>query len=161
QSHEGASLAAAYVLHRNLLVRCGLTVEADALDARMKALGIQHHKMPGVSTAMVMLKSGKGEVLIKCIAGDKLTAAEAAEQVRCLAVLREMGYKADHSAITRSDLSSKSGASDADRDDHLCGHSERVCLMKAHVLEPDAGEIRISKNLRVCMDCHQYTALMS
>ncbi|PWA27043.1 pentatricopeptide repeat-containing protein [Artemisia annua] len=50
---------------------------------------------------------------------------------------------------------------DEDREDALSYHSERLAIAFALVsYEPDSA-IRIIKNLRVCVDCHDYTKLVS
>ncbi|KAL6208667.1 hypothetical protein ACLB2K_019614 [Fragaria x ananassa] len=43
----------------------------------------------------------------------------------------------------------------------LYGHSERLAIAYGLLNIPDGTPIRITKNLRVCMDCHTFTKLIS
>lgn len=50
--------------------------------------------------------------------------------------------------------------SESEKIAHLCVHSERLALSFALVNQPE-GIIKISKNLRVCPDCHEATKFVS
>ncbi|UJR29305.1 hypothetical protein I4U23_010519 [Adineta vaga] len=43
----------------------------------------------------------------------------------------------------------------------LCGHSERLAIAWNFVVNPNAKIIQITKNLRICGDCHQATKLIA
>ncbi|GJT33702.1 pentatricopeptide repeat-containing protein [Tanacetum coccineum] len=48
-----------------------------------------------------------------------------------------------------------------DREDALSYHSERLAIAFALIASESDSPIRIIKNLRVCVDCHDYTKLVS
>ncbi|KAI3787390.1 hypothetical protein L1987_41832 [Smallanthus sonchifolius] len=50
---------------------------------------------------------------------------------------------------------------DEDGEDALSYHSERLAIAFALVASESGSPIRIIKNLRVCVDCHDYTKLVS
>ncbi|CAF1298082.1 unnamed protein product [Rotaria sordida] len=69
--------------------------------------------------------------------------------------LIEHGHEYDSSWITRL----------LDQDETiesvLCGHSERLAIAWNFVVNPNATRIQVTKNLRVCGDCHQATKLIA
>jgi hypothetical protein len=152
------------------------------------------HKTPGISTAMIggggFSGSGSGGRLVRCTAGDALTADEQRFADECLERIKtQFGYEPDVSDITHDDVAAPEVAT-ADKEAHLCGHSERLVLVKVAFASKQAADaaasakcdggaragesdgvgdgdtfelepIRITKNLRICRDCHRYTALMA
>ncbi|CAF4461467.1 unnamed protein product [Rotaria socialis] len=46
-------------------------------------------------------------------------------------------------------------------DSILCGHSERLAIAWNFVVHPNASQIQITKNLRVCGDCYRATKLIA
>ncbi|CAF1012481.1 unnamed protein product [Adineta ricciae] len=69
--------------------------------------------------------------------------------------LTSHGHDYDSSWITRS-LNS-----DETIESVLCGHSERLTIAWNFVVHPNASRIQITKNLRVCGDCHRATKLIA
>ncbi|UJR29805.1 hypothetical protein I4U23_017349 [Adineta vaga] len=69
--------------------------------------------------------------------------------------LIEHGHQYDASWITRS-LDKNETVSSV-----LCGHSERLAIAWNFVQNPKTTRIQITKNLRVCGDCHQSTKLIA
>ena len=45
--------------------------------------------------------------------------------------------------------------------DLLCGHSERLAIVFGIISTPPGTTIRVTKNLRVCVDCHIATKFIS
>ena len=68
--------------------------------------------------------------------------------------IKKAGYVAQTS-LALHDLSEE------EKEAHLCEHSERIAIAFGMIRKPPTEPIRIFKNLRVCVDCHQATALIS
>ncbi len=69
-------------------------------------------------------------------------------------IIEQFGYKADIACILK-----KITSFDA-KVEHLWQHSEKLALAKA-LLETNSGEILITKNLKMCLDCHNATKMIS
>ncbi|CAF1012104.1 unnamed protein product [Adineta steineri] len=65
------------------------------------------------------------------------------------------GHKYDSSCITRP-LNENESVELV-----LCGHSERLAIAWNFVANPNISRIQITKNLRVCDDCHESTKLIA
>lgn len=50
---------------------------------------------------------------------------------------------------------------DSDKEEALCGHSEKLALAFGLINTPPGSPLRIFKNLRVCVDCHNATKTLS
>ncbi|XP_024534143.1 pentatricopeptide repeat-containing protein At3g12770-like [Selaginella moellendorffii] len=68
--------------------------------------------------------------------------------------MKEGGYVAQLSSISCN-------VSDCQKEEALCEHSERLAIACALINTAPGAVIRIVKNLRVCDDCHQATAVIS
>ena len=51
--------------------------------------------------------------------------------------------------------------SDEDKVTALCGHSEKLAIAFGLLSSPQGSTIRVSKNLRMCADCHTAAKLIS
>jgi hypothetical protein len=51
--------------------------------------------------------------------------------------------------------------SDAEKEEALCGHCERLALAFGLLSSPPGSSIRILKNLRMCPDCHSAVKCIS
>ncbi|UJR34389.1 hypothetical protein I4U23_021797 [Adineta vaga] len=69
--------------------------------------------------------------------------------------LIEHGHQYDSSWITRSLNETETVES------VLCGHSERLAIAWNFVANPNVSQIQLTKNLRVCGDCHRATKLIA
>ncbi|CAF4177651.1 unnamed protein product, partial [Rotaria magnacalcarata] len=69
--------------------------------------------------------------------------------------LIEHGHQYDSSWITRPLKQDETVAS------VLCRHNERLAIAWNFVVNPNTKIIQITKNLRVCGDCHQTTKLIA
>lgn len=68
--------------------------------------------------------------------------------------MKELGYVADTNLVLHD-------VDDEVKEDKLSSHSERLAIAFA-LINTEAGEpIRVTKNLRVCVDCHHVTKLIS
>lgn len=50
---------------------------------------------------------------------------------------------------------------DMEKEVALCGHSEKLAMAFGILSLPRGGTIRVTKNLRVCGDCHEMAKFMS
>ncbi|CAF5115099.1 unnamed protein product, partial [Rotaria sp. Silwood1] len=69
--------------------------------------------------------------------------------------LLEHGHEYDGSWITRPLNQDETIAS------VLCGHSEKLAIAWNFVENPNVSRIQVTKNLRVCGDCHRATKLIA
>jgi len=68
--------------------------------------------------------------------------------------MKDKGYIFDTSAVTH-------GGSQKAKEVHLCGHSEKMALALGLLSTPEGTHLRITKNLRMCPDCHNAIAFIS
>ncbi len=109
-------------------------------------------KTPGVSTVEV---NGK---IYKFVSSDNShpNIKETHEELQLL--IEEMmkaGYEPDTSWITRDIVSEE------EKKELLCRHSEKLAITWAIMNTETGTTIRITKNLRVCGDCHTATEFIS
>lgn len=50
---------------------------------------------------------------------------------------------------------------DQDKEEALCGHCEKLAIALGLISTPTGTTIRVSKNLRMCIDCHSATKIIS
>ncbi|CAF4324202.1 unnamed protein product [Rotaria magnacalcarata] len=67
--------------------------------------------------------------------------------------LIEYGYKYDASWVVRP------READETVESLLCGHSERLAMALHFTRDRKPKRIQLTKNLRICGDCHQFTKL--
>jgi hypothetical protein len=51
--------------------------------------------------------------------------------------------------------------SDENKESALCGHCEKLAIAFGLISTPQGSTIRVSKNLRMCADCHDTTRMVS
>jgi len=77
-----------------------------------------------------------------------------AELVSLFREIRQAGYVPDTSAVLQ-DLKEE------EKEDHLCWHSEKLAIAFGMLSTPPGTRLIITKNLRVCGDCHTATKWIS
>ncbi|VVA11221.1 Hypothetical predicted protein [Prunus dulcis] len=138
-----------YVLLSNIYAKAGRWQDVTTVRSIMKSRGIK--KIPGVSN--VELK----DQVHTFLAGDR-SHPESKEIYEELDVLvgkmKELGY------VPETD-SALHDVEEEEKECHLAVHSEKLAIVFA-ILNTDPGKaIRITKNLRVCGDCHIAIKLIS
>ncbi|CAF4217064.1 unnamed protein product [Rotaria sp. Silwood2] len=78
-----------------------------------------------------------------------------AEVILLMSEVMKLGYKCDSSWITR-ELQEEETIQSV-----LCGHSERLAIAFNFIQRPVPDFIQVTKNLRVCGDCHEFTKLVA
>lgn len=68
--------------------------------------------------------------------------------------MENMGYKPDTGVVLHD-------VSDELKAEWVCGHSERLATMFGLIHSSSSMPIRITKNLRVCADCHSWMKYVS
>lgn len=139
------NVASHYVLLSNIYSSARLWDKATEVRKTMKEMGVR--KEPGCSWIEF------GEEVHKFIAGD-VSHPQSKELHGFLETLsermRKEGYVPDTSCVLRN-------VDEEEKENLLCGHSEKLAIAFGILNTPPGTTIRIAKNLRVCNDCHVAT----
>lgn len=133
----GHECALDYELVSDVYANSDLRMDAMKMNALPKAVAAWSH--PG----SIVIES---EPEIALMRGTELT-----EKIEKHKVL----FKDGRRVVRRSPQSDKA------KEDALCGHCERLAISFGILNTGPGTTIRVSKNLRVCADCHTATKLMS
>ncbi|CAH8295262.1 unnamed protein product [Eruca vesicaria subsp. sativa] len=142
-----------YVLLSNIYAKAGRWEEVTKIRDIMKSKGLK--KNPGASNVEV------NGVIYTFLVGDR-SHPESDEIYRELDVLvtkmKELGYVPDSESALHD-------VEEEDKETHLAVHSEKLAivfaLMNTEEGEEESDAIRITKNLRICGDCHVAAKLIS
>lgn len=140
-----------YVLASNVFAAAGRWAEVDETRRRMTAKGLK--KSPACSWIEM------GNVVHSFVAGDEAHPASAVIYSKLAEITGELegrfGYRPDTRYALR-DLG------DGEKAELLGRHSERLAITLGLIGASGGGApIRVTKNLRVCGDCHEFTKLVS
>jgi len=141
--------ASARVLLWNIYAAAGRWKDKEAILQEMKAKHI--NKIPGQCCVEV------NEKTYTFTANDLSNAQYPQMQLKYLEWLTQMkivGYTPDTSLVLHQ-------FEEEEKEHHICSHSEKLALAFASINTPPGTTIRITKNLRVCPDCHVATKLIS
>ncbi|CAN6462121.1 unnamed protein product [Victoria cruziana] len=139
----------AYVLMSNIYSAAGRWNDAAKLRITMRGMGIK--KVPACSWVEV-----KSEVHA-FVADDKSHPYYEAIQ-DTLAILSELMEREGYVPNTEDVLHD---VEEEQKRHMLCGHSERLAIAFGIISTPPGTSIRVTKNLRVCSDCHTATKFIS
>ncbi|XP_024543183.1 pentatricopeptide repeat-containing protein At3g24000, mitochondrial-like isoform X1 [Selaginella moellendorffii] len=143
--------AGAYSLMASIYASAGMWEESGEIRSLRRAA--RAWKKPGQSWWI----DGAGTVH-RFSAGDSShpQAEEISARLKAvtLRMKEEGGYVPDTKSVVHD-------ISEEEKESALCGHSERLAIACALVNSVAGTDIRISKNLRVCEDCHRATAVIS
>lgn len=138
-----------YVLLSNIYAKAGKWKEVSKTRSVMRSKGMK--KTPGISNV-----EHKGQVYT-FLAGDRShpQSKEIYEKLDVmLGKMKEEGYGPEtYSALH--------DVEEEDKECHLTIHSEKLAIVFALINTAPSTSIRITKNLRVCGDCHTAIKLMS
>lgn len=139
-----------YVLISNVLAASGRWKEVQKVRTRMKGSGLK--KNPGCSWIEI------GNKVHAFMARDK-SHPQSLKIYRKLAQVterleREGGYVAETKLVLHN-------VEEEEKIEMLHGHSERLAIAYGLLETSDGAPIRITKNLRVCGDCHTFCKLVS
>ncbi|XP_010684483.2 pentatricopeptide repeat-containing protein At3g57430, chloroplastic [Beta vulgaris subsp. vulgaris] len=138
-----------YVLLSNIYSSAGLWEKAMGIRNNMKQMGVK--KEPGCSWIEF------GEKVHKFLAGDTLHPQS--EQLHGFIEdlserMKKEGYVPDTSCVLHN-------IDEGEKESLLCGHSEKLAIAFGILNTPPGRTIRVSKNLRVCNDCHTAAKFIS
>ena len=139
-----------YVLISNVLAASGRWQHVQDVRMRMKGIGLK--KTPGCSWIEVKNK------VHTFMARDK-SHPQSLEIYQKLAQVtktleREAGYVAQTKLVLHN-------VEEEEKVEMLHGHSERLAIAYGLISTPNGTPIRITKNLRICSDCHTFSKLVS
>lgn len=138
-----------YVLLANIYAEAEKWEEVMKLRQRIGRKGLK--KNPGCSWIVI-----KGKVII-FVAGD--SSHPQAEKIESL--LKRLRARMKEEGFNPKTRYALINADDMEKEVALCGHSEKLA-MAFGILSSSPGQvIRVTKNLRVCGDCHEMAKFMS
>lgn len=143
------NVASHYVLLSNIYSSAGLWEKAKEVRKKMFEMGVR--KEPGCSWVAF------GDEVHKFLAGDN--SHPQSEQLHGFLdtlseKLKKEGYVPDTSCVLHN-------VDEDEKENLLCGHSERLAIAFGILNTPPGTTIRVAKNLRVCNDCHVATKFIS
>lgn len=95
-------------------------------------------------------------------AGKHCASQDVCEELAIMqAELHKEGYIEDTSWVSTAGWETEGVVEEADKVNSLCYHSEKIAIAFGLRNTPPGTTLRLSKNLRVCRDCHQATALIA
>ncbi|XP_024532426.1 pentatricopeptide repeat-containing protein At2g41080-like [Selaginella moellendorffii] len=140
-----------YALMANIFGNLGMLSERAAVVERMRGEG--SFREPGRSW-WTDVSSGKVHSFSVRDRSHSQSDEIAAKLKQLLLRMKEEGYASDVINVLKD-------IPEEEKEDHLCGHSEKLALGCALVNSHQKETIRIVKNLPVCDGCHAATALIS
>ncbi|XVF45250.1 hypothetical protein PTKIN_Ptkin02bG0190000 [Pterospermum kingtungense] len=138
-----------YVLLSNMYAEAGMRKEVDKLRARLKHLGIK--KNPGCSWIEI---SGKAHMFL----GGDISHPQAKEIYNLLEVLLEKIKAAGYIPNTIFVLHD---ITEEEKEHNLIAHSEKLAIAFGLLNTTPEVVLRVTKNLRICGDCHTVTKFIS
>ncbi|XP_074291607.1 putative pentatricopeptide repeat-containing protein At3g49142 [Silene latifolia] len=147
--HMAPEQAGYYVLLSNIYAKAGKWKEVSSLRTLMKSRGMT--KTPGISNVEY---NGR---IYTFLAGDR-SHPQSKEIYEKLGLL--MGKMKEEGYIPEME-SALHDVEEEDKQGHLIVHSEKLAIVFALINTRPSTPIRITKNLRVCGDCHVAIKLIS
>ncbi|KAK9081986.1 hypothetical protein Syun_030968 [Stephania yunnanensis] len=138
-----------YILLANIYSAVGRWEEAAKVRCLMKERGVS--KPPGCSWIAVKRR------IHSFIVGDAshpLIEEISAKVESLYSEIKEIGYVPETNFVLQD-------VEDDEKENSLCGHSEKLAIAFGLISTPSGTPLRIIKNLRVCGDCHSATKFIS
>jgi pentatricopeptide repeat protein len=143
--------AHAYVLMANIYAKAGDTENRNKIWKLMHKNNVK--KIPGISQVFVNNK-------LYSFKSEDVDHPQWREIYKYYDTLNdemvEAGFEPDTSYVTRNDV-----LSEEDKKQVLCRHSEKIGIAFALMSTLEGTPIKVSKNLRVCGDCHTATKFIA
>lgn len=138
--------ATAYVLLGHMYANAGMWEDVSRVEHLRKQAGAK--KKPG--KACIEVENRVHEFVVGDVISDTSSRS------------RSMGsrLKEDGGHVPHTQLVS-TGVADGDKEDALCGHAEKLALAYGLLNTPDGQTLLVTKNLRMCSDCHSATKVIS
>ncbi|KAL4560207.1 hypothetical protein LXL04_032356 [Taraxacum kok-saghyz] len=138
-----------YVLLSNIYAKAGRFKDVTVIRSLMKSKGVK--KQPGVSNVEL------NNQVHSFLAGDQShpQSKQIYEELEVIVgKMREFGYVPEMDSVLHD-------IEEEDKGNHLVVHSEKLAIVFVIINTDDFTPIRITKNLRVCEDCHIAAKLIS
>uniref|UniRef100_A0A1D1ZFI6 Putative pentatricopeptide repeat-containing protein At3g49142 n=1 Tax=Anthurium amnicola TaxID=1678845 RepID=A0A1D1ZFI6_9ARAE len=138
-----------YVLLSNIYAKCGRWEDVTAVRSIMSSRGID--KTPGFSNVEF------NDKVYTFLMGDRSHPQSSeiyAKLDMLVARIKEAGYVAEIDSALHD-------VEEEDKECHLAVHSEKLAIAFALINTAPGTPIRITKNLRICADCHYASKLIS
>lgn len=141
--------AAGYALMSNIYARAGLPQNAEKIDELRRY--VNGWKKPGKAFIEV-----DDHVHVFSVGEKNHPQSNKINEVleRLKVQMRLEGYKPSVDLVLGP-------SSNQDKEAALCGHCEKVAIAFGLISMPQGTTIRIAKNLRMCVDCHSATKIIS
>ncbi|PKA60402.1 Pentatricopeptide repeat-containing protein [Apostasia shenzhenica] len=131
-----------YVLLSNIYAAKGMWEGVDRVRKEMKRLGVR--KNPGCSWIEIENK------IHMLVAGDK----SHAEMEKIVQRLEKIGVEMKRLGFLPSSWFALQDVEEQDKEQMLCGHSEKLAVGLGLISTRRGSPLRVTKNLRICGDCH-------
>ncbi|KAL5701078.1 hypothetical protein ACHQM5_026456 [Ranunculus cassubicifolius] len=138
-----------YVLLSNIYAAEGMRKEANKVRDVMKNLGVR--KNPGCS--WIEVKNNVHTLL----AGDR----SHPQMTHIMNKLDSLGMEMKKSGFLPDTKSVLQDVEEQDKENILCGHSEKLAVGLGLLSTPPGSPLRVIKNLRICGDCHTVIKFIS
>ncbi|KAG9132205.1 hypothetical protein Leryth_017072 [Lithospermum erythrorhizon] len=142
-------IASHHVLLSNIYSSAGLWDKANEVRRNMKEKGVK--KEPGCSWIEY------GDEVHKFVAGD----ASHPQNQKLYSFLENLSEKMKKEGYVPDTASVLHNIDEEQKENMLCGHSEKLAIAFGILNTPPGTTIRVAKNLRVCNDCHAATKVMT
>ncbi|XP_073113779.1 pentatricopeptide repeat-containing protein At3g63370, chloroplastic [Elaeis guineensis] len=139
-----------YVLVSNIFASMGKWKDVDMVRTRMQERGLR--KDPACSWIEV------GNKVHAFVARDTSHADSVAIYTMLDEIMQRLEMEGGYVEDTRFVLHD---VREEEKKRLLHGHSERLAITFGLIQTPEGAPIRITKNLRICGDCHEFTKLVS
>ncbi|MCO5566907.1 hypothetical protein L7F22_020591 [Adiantum nelumboides] len=141
------SNASGYSLMSDVYTHAGMNTEAEEVELLRRYANAW--KKPAI--ASIELDTGVHEFSVGCERHPLSKAIyRKLEELRCQ--MNEKGYKPHVDSVLNEE---------EDKEKSLCGHCEKLAIAFGLICTPSGTTLRVSKNLRVCVDCHSASKAIS
>jgi len=144
--------ASYYVLMANIYTFVGELEKAEQVREQMVAHGLK--KTPGI--CYFEDNEGVTHEFISCADNHPRIDEINVELEKLSKEISDAGFIPDTRWVTRHDVTDEE-----EKKRLLSRHAEKIALAFAFLIDPSRKRIVMSKNLRVCNDCHNATAFIS
>ena len=142
--------ASIYVLLSNIYSAANRWDDAAKVILKMKENGIK--KIPGQTWIEI---NGKIHTFLVDDNSHKQSNEIQQELKKLYNEMIESGYIPNTNFVTHHDMNEE------EKEHHLCSHSEKLAIGLGLISTPPGTPLLITKNLRVCPDCHSATKIIS
>lgn len=135
----------AFVLLGNMYANAGRWRDVDRLQSLRKSVGVKK-------------KAAKACVEVKDMVHEFTVGEERADisaQVRTLNLRSREGGHVPHTELVLKSVA------ESEKENALCGHAEKLALAYGLLNSAEGTTLLVTKNLRMCSDCHNSTKVMS